>query len=150
MKGKGVFSVVPSSIRDWFCPAAQLRSLQLSLLQFRAHCTLCLSSASAHRLTLLLGCTLCYPSPVSSCLRLSPALSRSVPVQSLRGLKVTEWSKTVWMSLWGSLHQQDILRGSDKQTPLPWTCQSLIPKLQWWNAISHFHYLPVCWIFMTS
>lgn len=89
--------------------------------------------------------------PDLSCLVWDSVLSSfvSAPVQSLSGLKVTDCSETVWISLWGSLHQQDFLGGSDKQILLPWTCQSLIPELQRWNAISHFHYLPICWIFMT-
>lgn len=71
----------------------------------------------------------------------------SAPVQNLSGAKANDCSKIAWVSVWRSRHQQDILRGSDKQTLLTWPCQNLIPKPQRWNAVSHFHCLPGCWMF---
>lgn len=150
MKGKGGFGVVPSWIRDWFCSAAHLR-------HHNFHCsssepTAPYASAQPEHTDWPCSWTGLPATPVLSHLVWDAVLNSfvSVPVQRLSGVKVTDCSETVWMSLWGSLHQQDILRGSDKQTLLPWTCQSLIPKLQRWNAISCFHCLPDWWIFMTS
>lgn len=137
----------------WFCSAAHvrhLRSLQLSLLQFGAPRPP-VPSATVQLLHTDSPCPGTGPPtiPVLSGLVWDSALNSfvSVPVQNLRGVKGTDCSKIVWIGLWRSLHQQDILRGSDKQTLLTWPCENLIPKLWRWNAVSHFHCLPGWWMF---
>lgn len=129
MKGKADFNVVWNQLKQRLvlvCSSAWVLTAFTAPVQSPLHPVPQLSQCT--QTDPRLGLDFLHPRPVLSRFRFSPELL------CFCSSPKSQWTKSYWLSQncvstsVGSLQQQDTLRGSDKQTLPPWTCQSLIPS----------------------